>query len=186
MILSNSVFVQFSAMIMTLGRTKGIMSGFWNSDVRFGKTRWTTTLFKKLMIKKNPALQNLPLQSLPSEPHNTFGSCGRIFGSPLKNWDFCKLSLCSKESRYCKAMTPTWLKNGSCKMWKCWTCGNDNFVLWILPSTFVQHPAWHWDQDLKASSHDLSIHRECWTGSQHSGFVAGYDEGIINAVRCED
>jgi len=37
----------------------------------------------------------------------TFGSFKMIFGSPLKNFDFCRLSCWNKESMYCRVIHPT-------------------------------------------------------------------------------
>lgn len=43
---------------------------------------------------------------------HTLGSFGRTFGSPLKNCDFCRLSLWNNESKYWSVIAPTSSKNG--------------------------------------------------------------------------
>jgi hypothetical protein len=39
--------------------------------------------------------------------NHTFGNFTTIFGSPLKNFDFCRLSCWNRESIYCNVIEPT-------------------------------------------------------------------------------
>ncbi len=57
----------------------------------------------------------LMLLYISNNRQHTFGSLAIILGSPLKNCDFCRLSLCISESKYCNVIAPISSKNGICQ-----------------------------------------------------------------------